>query len=156
MPRRPRVQHESELAFTQAVVQLVDVRPHCAMKRCAYCGRDNPDDAIQCNSCGTGDFVPPPSERASKGRVEKESGSEQRSRRVTGASVTKFVGGLVCIVIGVGMHLQPVASDTFWPSTKYSGPHTVHHSADQMSIFGVGLCLLGVGLICSIFFGSRK
>ena len=29
------------------------------MKKCAYCGRDNGDDATQCRECGTREFVMP-------------------------------------------------------------------------------------------------
>ena len=27
------------------------------MKYCAFCGRENVDDAIRCWECGTGDFI---------------------------------------------------------------------------------------------------
>jgi hypothetical protein len=27
------------------------------MKYCAFCGRENEDDAIRCWECGTGDFI---------------------------------------------------------------------------------------------------
>ncbi len=30
------------------------------MKPCAYCGRENKDEALLCSECGTSDFVPPP------------------------------------------------------------------------------------------------
>jgi len=29
------------------------------MKKCAYCGRENDDDATQCPECGTGEFLAP-------------------------------------------------------------------------------------------------
>jgi ribosomal protein L40E len=29
------------------------------MKKCAYCGRENDDDATQCRECGTGEFLAP-------------------------------------------------------------------------------------------------
>jgi len=29
------------------------------MKRCAYCGRESPDEALHCSECGTGEFVAP-------------------------------------------------------------------------------------------------
>jgi|SRR6516162_8997788 hypothetical protein len=126
------------------------------MKTCAYCGRDNPDDALHCSGCGTDNFVAVPSERASKDGAEKKSDAGKRSSLVTGGNITKFIGGLICVVLGVGMHIQPIASDTFAPSNIYSEPHTVHNSAGQMSIFGTGLALLGLGLICSIFYRSPK
>jgi hypothetical protein len=30
------------------------------MKACAYCGRENPDDAANCRECGTSEFKNPP------------------------------------------------------------------------------------------------
>jgi len=28
------------------------------MKKCAYCGRENADDAVRCRECGTQEFTP--------------------------------------------------------------------------------------------------
>ena len=30
------------------------------MKACAYCGRENDDEAVHCSGCGTGEFKTPP------------------------------------------------------------------------------------------------
>jgi len=44
------------------------------MKECAYCGRENDNDAVRCRECGTGEFksptAPPPTLKPKDARPE--------------------------------------------------------------------------------------
>jgi hypothetical protein len=125
------------------------------MKRCSYCGAEYPDDLKECpiDHESISPLNPPNAEEDQKHQVPSHSKADKSS---IGANIAKFVFGVIFILMGIGMFIQPVESDSFWPSTKFSAPHTVHSSADRMSIFGIGLSLLGVGVIGSIFYRSRK
>jgi hypothetical protein len=41
------------------------------MKRCAYCGQDNGDDAASCQGCGGAQFIVAPTAPVEIGRVDK-------------------------------------------------------------------------------------
>jgi hypothetical protein len=70
--------------------------------------------------------------------------------------IAKCVFATAFIALGVGMFLHPVASASFYPGGKYSGPHTSHLSEGKVQVLGVVVALLGLGLMYSAFYDSRE
>jgi hypothetical protein len=62
-----------------------------------------------------------------------------------------IIFALAIITIGVGMFLHPIASESFYPGSKYSGPHMVHHSKGDMKSVGILFGLFGLFWIWGTF-----
>jgi hypothetical protein len=77
-------------------------------------------------------------------------------RRPPIAKIIKCVLGLLILLLGVGMFVDPVASDAFYPGGKYSGPHTVHITAARMRVEGAVMAIFGLVMLYFAFFNSRK
>jgi hypothetical protein len=77
-------------------------------------------------------------------------------RRPPVAKILKCVFGLLLFLLGIGMFIDPVASDSFYPGGKYSGPHLVHYSAAHMKSEGAFMAIFGLVVLSFAIFKSRK
>jgi hypothetical protein len=81
---------------------------------------------------------------------------ELTMRRPPIAKIIKCVFGLLLVLLGIGMFIDPVASDSFYPGGKYSGPHPVHYSAAHMKIEGATMTIFGLVILFFAIFNPRK
>ena len=81
------------------------------MKNCAYCGRDNADDAVFCRECGTGQFVP--IEVRPRSSVNLEAAAPRKRypiRRHPGLAALFLVVGLV---VSIGLSALIIVGNVF-------------------------------------------
>jgi hypothetical protein len=67
---------------------------------------------------------------------------------MTAAKIAKFIFGVILIVVGGGMYLHPIASDTYSAGSLSGIPaHRIHLSANEARFYGASMMIGGVFLL---------
>jgi hypothetical protein len=77
--------------------------------------------------------------------------------RPTKSKIAKFCLGVILLVVGGGICLHPIPTDTFSGGILATVPaRAVHLSSAQSQLLGATIMIFGFGFLYSAFYGSKQ
>jgi hypothetical protein len=114
------------------------------MKKCAYCGLDNADDASQCAGCGTDDFLVP------RGQPPRPPPNHKIARDPKGIF-------LWIVLLGIGVYSLTVGHLILTVSRKSHSHFMAPLNAFVLLLLGAAFSIVGVfGILRSVHKQNKK